>query len=272
LNPGAVVDLRNGTISYGGLAAQDRLISIENVTATAADDTIYGNGAANVIRVGDGRNLVIAGGGNDVIHGGTWARTSEDGHEYPRMETLRGGAGDDTIYSNGAIGFYVEFSEEHRTWTDYLDGGPGTDRLHAGVGSNIMSGGGGADEFHFDGEQRLLWNRWADEYRQAWQATEQATILDYRPNEGDRLIIALHDMYGAAEIRYGGEKPREYKDWREEATAEDHFELTWEREGADAVISMQVPDLDDDWYHGPYMTIRLADYAAPLTEADFVFV
>jgi hypothetical protein len=35
---------------------------------------------------------------------------------------------------------------------------------------------------------------------------------------------------------------------------------------------MQVPDLDDDWYHGPYMTIRLADYAAPLTEADFVFV
>jgi hypothetical protein len=80
-------------------------------------------------------------------------------------------------------------------------------------------------------------------------------------------------MYGGAEIRYGGQKPREYKyGENDELDPPNHFELTWERDGADAVISMQVPDLDDDWYHGPYMVIRLADYAAPLTEADFVFV
>ena len=63
------IDLTAGTVTYLSHGfKQDKIISIENVTASSGDDVIIGTSGANIIKAGDGRNVVEGGGGNDTIY------------------------------------------------------------------------------------------------------------------------------------------------------------------------------------------------------------
>ena len=68
------IDLTAGTVTYLSHGfKQDKIISIENVTASSGDDVIIGTSGANIIKAGYGRNVVEGGGGNDTIFGGSMA-------------------------------------------------------------------------------------------------------------------------------------------------------------------------------------------------------
>lgn len=97
-------------ITLGGINSDDTLISIENIYATAYQDTLVGSSDDNILD-GKAENDLLKGmGGNDTLYGG-------DGND-----TLDGGDGNDTLYGNNG--------------DDTLVGGIGTDNLDGGAGQN----------------------------------------------------------------------------------------------------------------------------------------
>ncbi len=91
---------------YGrGTAFNDRL-SVDvtgHMNGLSGNDTLFGSGRGNMLKGGDGYDLIFGGAGNDTIIGGSYA----DG--------LNGGPGSDTLY--GSLG------------NDALTGGAGADRF-----------------------------------------------------------------------------------------------------------------------------------------------
>jgi len=72
-----------------GGAGTDTLISIENLTGSANNDTLTGDGGDNILIGNAGHDIINAGAGNDTLSGG-------DGND-----TLTGGAGND-LFTGGA--------------------------------------------------------------------------------------------------------------------------------------------------------------------------
>ena len=64
------MDLSAGT-GTGGDAQGDTIGSIENITGSSHDDTLVGNGGANVINGGAGDDSIDGRSGDDEIDGGT---------------------------------------------------------------------------------------------------------------------------------------------------------------------------------------------------------
>ncbi len=143
---GVAVSLTTNTGTQGE-ADGDILISIENLTGGAGDDTLTGDGGANIL---DG------GAGNDVLEG-------MDG-----ADTLIGGAGNDTAsYAHAALGVVASLttglagvvqtndaagdiysSIENLTgsaFADTLIGDGGANILDGGAGDDVLEGMGGAD-------------------------------------------------------------------------------------------------------------------------------
>ncbi|MFC3085607.1 hypothetical protein [Tabrizicola soli] len=104
-----LVDLADPARNLGE-AALDRLVEIEQITGTAAADSLYGDHLAN---------LLIGGGGNDLLHG----RGGDD--------RLEGDAGNDVLDGDAGI--------------DTLSGGAGNDMLYGGAGDDLLIGGAGSD-------------------------------------------------------------------------------------------------------------------------------
>jgi Ca2+-binding RTX toxin-like protein len=124
------------------------LISIENITGGAGDDTIYGDASNNVFSGGagndtlygyGGNDTLIGGIGNDLLDGGTGddviygdlMSTNPTTDPGDGADTIYGGDGNDTIYAGGG--------------NDTLEGGAGNDTLEGGAGNNTLDGGAGAD-------------------------------------------------------------------------------------------------------------------------------
>ncbi len=91
---GAVVDLASSAANAGA-AVGNSLSSIENLTGTVFDDSLFGGASANVLdglagddqlHGRDGSDTLRGGEGNDVLDGGA------------RKDVLTGGAGEDTFY------------------------------------------------------------------------------------------------------------------------------------------------------------------------------
>lgn len=97
------VNLTTGV--HSGEAGDDTLVSIENITTGAGNDTLIGNAAANIL---------IGGAGNDILLG-------MDGDD-----SLSGGDGDDIL--DGGLG------------KNRLDGGAGNNTFIAGAGEDTISG------------------------------------------------------------------------------------------------------------------------------------
>ncbi|MBC7985230.1 MAG: FG-GAP repeat protein [Sphingomonadaceae bacterium] len=125
-----VADLAS-PIENRGHALGDTYISIENVRGTALNDTLAGDGGANIL---DGAER------NDILEGRAGA------------DMLFGRAGDDTL--EGAGDNDLGDGEEG---ADVLDGGLGDDTMSGGIDNDRVSGGGGLDIVNGgDGEDSLL--------------------------------------------------------------------------------------------------------------------
>ena len=254
------VDLSAGLARAEGLRQNDTLTSIENVATGNADDTVVGSAGANEIWVNYDFNSVDGGGGNDTVHGGEGLRfpvyAGDADYVYgldDTLEVLRGGAGNDVIYSNGAVAFYDEFHgwSQHIS-TDVLQGGAGADRLVAGPGNAEMTGGGGADRFEFSMD---LFETGDYEYVFASYA-ERATVTDFSRSQGDRILIA-----GASErgVSFVGED-----------AAPDFYELAYHRVTTggvtDTLVELKLGDDPGD----ETLRITLSDYSGALTADDFL--
>ena len=118
--------LADGTAAGPGF---DVLSGIENLTGSAFDDTLMGNGKPNVIRGGAGSDWIDGRKGNDRLEGG-------DGNDLllggPGADLLLGGGGSDELYGEGG--------------RDKLKGGIDRDLLVGGGGGDTLIGGGGHDD------------------------------------------------------------------------------------------------------------------------------
>jgi Ca2+-binding RTX toxin-like protein/subtilisin-like proprotein convertase family protein len=121
----------------GAYAAGDILISIENLTGSDFDDTLYGNADANTLDGGEGNDFLQAGRGDDVVFGGGGKDTlyGHDGNDFlnggDKADTLYGGDNNDVL--RGGNG------------SDALFGDNGSDTLEGGVGADALDGGAGVD-------------------------------------------------------------------------------------------------------------------------------
>jgi len=146
---GITVDLSTGTGS-GGDAQGDTLVSIENITGSAANDQLIGNAGDNILRGWNGDDLLRGGGGYDRLDGGAGNDTAsfytssvgitEDLRfysEYTRLasiENVIGSQHDDEF--TGTAGANVL-----QGWNgnDVLRGMAGADRLDGGAGNDTAS-------------------------------------------------------------------------------------------------------------------------------------
>ncbi|MCS6627310.1 calcium-binding protein [Roseibacterium beibuensis] len=167
---GAGVDVFNGgggidTVDYSGAAAgmraqlntnasindgdgaTDTFSGVENLTGSAFNDILIGDGAVNVLRGGLGSDTLIGLGGADVLWGGAGA-----------LNALQGGTGDD-LYVLEANDSITEFAAEGTDTVDarintyvlannvenLLFGGAGNFNGTGNALNNVITGGAGAD-------------------------------------------------------------------------------------------------------------------------------
>ena len=169
--------------NIGGFAQNDTNISIENVlgslsngdniTGSAGDNVLDGQGAADVLRGfngndtllgGDGNDFLSGDRGNDILDGGAGRDTvlfngSEDGVIVDLVAgtaTAQGGfSGDDTIVNvedvRGSRGDDMITGDDNTNvllgdlGNDIIIGGGGRDNIQGGGGNDILIGGTGTD-------------------------------------------------------------------------------------------------------------------------------
>lgn len=178
------VDLRKTQKQQTG-EGLDLLREIENVTTTSGNDKLYGNGAANHLTAGTGKDLLIGRNGNDVLNGGkgsdsifggrgndsaeflTGADTTVDLSITSRqntgegldtlksIENLQTGDGDDLVKGGKAANVLATGEGNDtligRAGNDQLFGEGGIDQLRGGAGNDTLIGGTG-DDVLFGGE------------------------------------------------------------------------------------------------------------------------
>ncbi|SEI17421.1 Ca2+-binding protein, RTX toxin-related [Rhizobium tibeticum] len=167
---GIAIDLMTGSAT-GTATGSDRIDGFENVSATAYDDVITGDDAANLLHGGAGDDVLIggesddlidAGEGDDIVQMAPAAPGSDDGDdEYD------GGDGVDTLDLGALLQAvladieerYVEGEEVGRdTIVDFeiIRGGGGNDHLKGGQGSDILHGAAGNDRLVGRGDDDIL--------------------------------------------------------------------------------------------------------------------
>ena len=113
----------------------DVLIQVENVNGSALDDTIGGDGVANILFGLAGNDTITGGGGDDTLDGG-------DGNDSLSAsignDTLRGGSGNDTLTGGtGSDIFVIGAGDGNDTVTDFENG---IDKIHAGTLATSFAG------------------------------------------------------------------------------------------------------------------------------------
>jgi Ca2+-binding RTX toxin-like protein len=96
-----------------GIAGTNTLISIENVLGSAFNDTLTGDGNANVLTGNAGLDTINGGGGNDLVSGGN------------DNDILNGGDGDDTVIGGSGV--------------DSMTGGNGIDTISVADATSAQS-------------------------------------------------------------------------------------------------------------------------------------
>jgi len=90
---GVTVNLQTG-LGYGGTAAGDMLVSIENLYGSSHNDFLVGTAAANTFYGLNGLDILVGGDGADTLDGGDGNDTLKGGGG---ADVLTGGAGIDTL-------------------------------------------------------------------------------------------------------------------------------------------------------------------------------
>lgn len=171
LSPGEVAPLTVAANSAVGLRANlatgtivlpdgsiDKLVSIERLIATEADDILYGDGEANLLGGGDGADTLAGAAGDDILWGGAAADRLSGGDGNDEAvgnagdDYITGGNGDDLLH--GGAGRDRIHGQDG---DDRLEGGDDADRLVGGAGTDLLFGGDAADRIAGDdGRDTLL--------------------------------------------------------------------------------------------------------------------
>ena len=172
-SPAAVTARLHSNLAVGGHADGDRYRQVENITGSAFDDILAGDGGHNRLIGLDGNDTLYGGptGGNDLLHGGNGDDRlyGGQGNDYlnggPGNDTLKGGAGDDTAaYTDSDTAVTVNLADGTATgghangdsldnienitgsaFDDTLTGDAGDNVLNGGQGSDTLDGGPGTD-------------------------------------------------------------------------------------------------------------------------------
>jgi len=143
-----------------GGGGTDTLISIENVTGSAFDDTLTGNAFANVLTGAAGNDRLAGGAGSDTLDGGDGIDTAD----YYRATSgvlvnlalattqASGAAGTDTLISIETLigtGFDDQFTGNGAD--NGLIGNGGNDLLNGGAGNDDLNGGANVDTASYAG-------------------------------------------------------------------------------------------------------------------------
>lgn len=96
-----VVSIANGLASDDGDGGSDTLSGIENITGSAFNDLLIGDGGVNVLTGGAGSDYLIGLGGDDVLIGGSGASNQ-----------MQGGLGDDRYVTTAVGDTLIEFAGE----------------------------------------------------------------------------------------------------------------------------------------------------------------
>lgn len=130
---GVIVFLDNSGDTSNGTAEGDTFSSIENVTGSTFDDSLWGDQKDNELVGKRGDDTLKGAGGADELIGGNGKDTLKGGGGADRLE-----GGDHSDDLDGGDG------------KDILIGGKGNDDLAGGDNDDILKGGKGADTFHFN--------------------------------------------------------------------------------------------------------------------------
>ena len=252
---GVNINLATQTVTFPGTGyAAEILTSIENFIGSH-DDTVTGSSAANVITCGRGENLVDGGGGNDLITGG---RITYSGIQETEGEILRGGAGNDTIDGNGAVGVSINSDRVYAVDTFYGDGG--NDVLIAGICDNEMTGGGRADQFVFSDETDAPYA-----YDNGLLA-QWGTVHDFSQAQGDKIAIDVTED-GVTPTFVGA------------SLADEAGEYGYTRSGNDTIVSYFIESnhvYNDKYGFGYIQSVKvdilLQGVTYDMLASDFLFV
>lgn len=206
------------TIDGGTGASTIRTGESDDIIRTddEADFVNAGNGNNNIqtflgddtIRLGGrGDSTVQAGGGDDLIDAGF--ADDQPGYYYGRGGVfVSGQGGDDTILGSSTgdtlAGQDGNDSILAGSGQDEVHGGAGNDSLAGGYGNDLMFGGDG-DDFIFGslGADTVTGGAGADRFFSSGLDQEFMHIIDYNPDEGDRLVMDNNNFDpGDFELRY----------------------------------------------------------------------
>ncbi|MCA0257005.1 MAG: cadherin domain-containing protein, partial [Proteobacteria bacterium] len=151
---GSAVDISLTTrVGTGGDAEGDTFSGIENLTGSAYDDRLIGDGAANVLSGGAGNDTLSGGAGADTLDGGTGNDTADYATSTAavtvdlELGTGSGGdaAGDTLIGIENVMGSTLNDTLRGDSNANILSGGAGNDTLSGGAGADTLDGGDGLD-------------------------------------------------------------------------------------------------------------------------------
>jgi Ca2+-binding RTX toxin-like protein len=143
---GISVTLNGGTVasvSIGGVLV-DRISNIENIIGGAGNDTITGDGFANVFMGGGGNDVLDGGGGNDTAdYSYTWNGVSVELGGALGNDSV-GSATADSMYGPSMSGVFGSDIDILRN-IENISGGFGNDQIFGNAGANTLLGGAGND-------------------------------------------------------------------------------------------------------------------------------
>ncbi len=139
------------SLGRGGDAEGDRVKGVENVTATAGDDTLTGNDSDNLLVGGEGNDTLAGGMGNDRLSGGSGSDDLDGGEGFDFTEYTQSSDGIviDLSGAPDADGYIIatggDADGDRLRGIEGLQGGKGADTLTGEDGTNFLLGFGGAD-------------------------------------------------------------------------------------------------------------------------------
>ncbi|NRP70623.1 Bifunctional hemolysin/adenylate cyclase [Ensifer psoraleae] len=191
-----VASLANSAINSND-ALGDKYISIENLTGTNYNDTLYGNAGANTLSGGVGNDVLVGGAGADALYGSSGTDTvsyatatigvvanltsvaantnDAKGDVYSLVENLIGTNYTDKLYGNASSNALTGGSGN-----DVLGGYSGNDLLYGGAGRDLLTGGVGADRFVFKALSESA-------------GASFDSIYDFMPSELDKIDLSAID-------------------------------------------------------------------------------
>jgi Ca2+-binding RTX toxin-like protein len=147
------------TLAFGGEAADDSFLSIENLTGSPYDDVLRAIGGVSVIDGGLGADVMEGRNGGDIYFvdnaGDVVIEAAGGGTDEVRIRHL----------ASYTLPAFVEkltnttshmFAGTGNSGVNELNGGTGVDHLSGAGGNDTLNGGAGDDELHGGGEHDLL--------------------------------------------------------------------------------------------------------------------